>query len=259
MAKKNKPKYLSCSIAYINYAAGSLIVAILFLPLFLLSKLVRNSYLPNRILYYGLHFFFQKYLPFTNLIKFDQIEGLEQVKQLSENVIFISNHRGMLDGPILLSLIKDMRPTMKDKYADHPFFRIMQFFQGFIKVDTSSPRGLLKTESSCIETLQSGHLLIFPEGTRRDSERVSDFKKLAFKLSKRSNTPIVPIVIYNDEPFLGKTPGSAFPKKRVNFNIRFLAPIYPDGKSVASITNEAYKAMSRELTSMIKEIRSEVG
>lgn len=44
-------------------------------------------------------------------------------------------------------------------------------------------------------------LIIFPEGTRRNTGEIHAFKKGAFHLAKQTQTPIVPLVISSYKPF----------------------------------------------------------
>lgn len=244
-------KILSLLTGYFLYFVVNIGVTLTVVPIAIFCNIFHINGVATHLLHRCFHLFFTKVLPLLGVIRFSKIEGLSQIEH-PENAIYICNHRGMLDGPILISLVDNLIPTMKAKYAEKIGYRIMSNHMGFIKLDVTSPQALKKTEEKCVKTLKKSSILVFPEGTRKTSDRISDFKKLAFKLSADSGSPIVPIVLYNDIPFLGKDKGSVFPKKTVSLHVRFLPAIYPQNKRVNQLINEAYKTMSKEL----KEIAS---
>lgn len=185
------------------------------------------------------------------VIETSEVKGLEHISSLGP-AVYTCNHRGKLDGPLVLSYVNYLKPTMKSKYARRPLFRIFMKWFDFCEIDLQSTTGLVQTGEKCSKILQKQSILFFPEGTRKPGDKLSDFKKMAFVIAVNNNVPVVPVLLYNDVPFMTKELSSFFPLKRVRYKIHFLEPVYPTGKSVNELTDEIYRRMSAELLKMSK-------
>lgn len=236
---------------YFLYFCANIIITLFIVPVAIVTNLFGKREIANHLLHRGFNFFFTKILTSMRVINIQEIKGRENIP--TEKAIYICNHRGMLDGPLLISTIDNLVPTMKAKYANKIGYRLMSRYLGFVKLDVSTPRALQVTEEKCTETLRRSNVLIFPEGTRKTANKLSDFKKLAFKLATKCNCPVVPVVIYNDVPFLGKEKGSVFPQKRVDMRISILPALSPENRTPAQLSNRAYNAMSKELRRLVAQ------
>jgi 1-acyl-sn-glycerol-3-phosphate acyltransferase len=124
-----------------------------------------------------------------------KVEGIENIPQ--GNCLFVSNHQGNLDVPILLSLIdKHLGFVAKKELEKAPILSDWMRQLHCIFMDRDNVREAVKSINEGIEYLKSGYsMVIFPEGTRSKSSSVGEFKKGSMKFALKSNVPIVPIAI----------------------------------------------------------------
>ncbi len=167
-------------------------------------------------------------LPLLNVAKIEEIKDLKRINSFDGGVV-IGNHRGWLDGPLLLGHIKGVLPLMKSSYATNPLYRMFTSWFNFINLDTSTQEGLISAHKECSDQIKKGgKLLIFPEGTRSQTNRLLPFKKLAFLLSVETKTPIYPVIIHSNIPFMTKNLLSFFPPKQIKYRLIGLDPITPE-------------------------------
>lgn len=231
------------------YLIGTMSFSLVVLPIVMVCKRIGNNKFPATILHYSLAFFIGKVLTALRVIEIRDVKGLEGVSSLKQ-AVFVCNHRGKLDGPLIMSYVNYLKPTMKSKYARLFIYRIFVKWFDFCEIDVRSADGLIRTEKKCSEILRNHNILFFPEGTRKPGDRLMDFKKMAFSVAVNNNVPVVPVLLYNDAPFMTREFSSFFPLERVRFKIHFLKPVYPEGKTANELTNEVYRIMSEELLEM---------
>lgn len=244
-------KILASLTGHTLYLAGSMFFSILILPVVILCKNFNNHKIPSYILYFSLKFFVRRVLTGLGVIKIEETEGLDRVSSLGP-AVYVCNHRGKLDGPLVMAYINELKPTMKTKYARRPIYRIFVKWFDFCEIDLQSSEGLIQTEKKCAEILKNQSILFFPEGTRKPGDRLMDFKKMAFMVAVNNNVPVVPVLLYNDVPFMTRQFSSFFPLEKVRYKIHFLEPVYPVEKKNGELTSEVYQKMSSELQKMSK-------
>jgi len=227
--KANPPyalKIVLDSVGYAGYGMGGLFFLVLLLPfsVFLyFSSRLRNKIL-HRVLRYYCFFLTRIYLPLLQIYRVRKIRGRRRACR-HQPAIFISNHRGRLDGPLLLGIIPNAGVIIKSKYADQPVYSSFVKHLDFVSVDPQSLESLGKALDQCRKLLSNGkNLLIFPEGTRAASGKLLPFKDFAFRLAREMNITVIPIVIHSDLPFMAKIKGSHFPRRRFDYYVRFLDP-----------------------------------
>ncbi|MEI8215895.1 MAG: lysophospholipid acyltransferase family protein [Eubacteriales bacterium] len=124
-----------------------------------------------------------------------EASGLENIPD--EPVVFVSNHQGDFDIPILFFVLK--KPigfVAKIEILKMPLIRTWMKLLKCIFIDRNDVRQTLNALGSASEILKDGRsLLIFPEGTRSKSSEINEFKAGAFKVALSSSAPIVPILI----------------------------------------------------------------
>ncbi len=231
MVQKKRPQiltYLFLSVAYLSYWISGLMLilfgvigTVITYPFGIQRRFFKS------IFYHYLHFFVDSLLPFYQIYKIKSNLKDQQFSN-SENFIFVANHCGKLDGLLLLAYHKNLIPTMKSFYTKRPVYYIMTKLLGMVSLNSSSYMELPTAIADCKNILNNGNsLLMFPEGTRSYSNKILPFKPLAFKLSIDTGIPIFPVIITSELPFMSKTPGSYFPVRNFNFNIKYLHPILP--------------------------------
>lgn len=112
--------------------------------------------------------------------------------------LLLANHQSYIDVAALFAVI----PQPCGAMAKASLFRIPLFGRimrgvGCVPVERENRRAAMQSLQAAARHMQGGHaLLVFPEGLRgKDPERLAPFKKGAFLLAKKAQTPIQPITI----------------------------------------------------------------
>lgn len=112
-------------------------------------------------------------------------------------VVFVSNHQGNFDIPILLGYINKPKAFIaKIELLKMPLIRTWMKHMHCVFMDRSDVRQSLKTISEAADYLKQGYsMVIFPEGTRSKGTGMGEFKPGSFKLALKAKAPIVPVTI----------------------------------------------------------------
>jgi 1-acyl-sn-glycerol-3-phosphate acyltransferase len=124
-----------------------------------------------------------------------EVNGLEHLPE--GPVLFVSNHQGNFDIPLLMAHIpKPMGFISKIEVKKLPIISSWMELLPCVFMDRKDRRQAVKSIQVGADLLKSGHsLVIFPEGTRSKGGPISDFKTGSFRLATKSSVPIVPITI----------------------------------------------------------------
>lgn len=124
-----------------------------------------------------------------------QVSGLENIPSVP--AVFISNHQGNFDIPILLAFLgKPKGFVAKIEIKKMPLIRTWMKYINCIFIDRRDVRQTLTALSNASEILEAGHsIIIFPEGTRSKGEALGEFKSGAFKMAFKTGAPLVPVSI----------------------------------------------------------------
>jgi 1-acyl-sn-glycerol-3-phosphate acyltransferase len=119
-------------------------------------------------------------------------------------VVYIANHRGIFDTPLIASIVKE--PVIfigKKELQKAPIIGEWFNVHGNIYIDRKDMRSGLEAIVTGIKELKEGQsVVIFPEGTRSKTGELGEFKAGSFKLALKANVPIVPIAILGTEKIL---------------------------------------------------------
>lgn len=150
------------------------------------NKENQEEYLRNAALNWG------KYIVKTSGVKI-KITGMENIP--SGSCLFVGNHQGYLDIPLLLSKIdKNMGFIAKKEMENVPILSYWMKQIHCVFMDRDNPREAIKAINEGVEFLRDGYsMVIFPEGTRSKGGVLGDFKKGSMKLALKSGVPIVPL------------------------------------------------------------------
>ena len=112
-------------------------------------------------------------------------------------VVFISNHQGNFDIPILLGYIEKPKAFIaKKELKKLPLISSWMYYMNCVFMDRSSARAGLKAIQEGVAFLKQGYSqIIFPEGTRSRGDQLGEFKPGSFKLATKAGVPIVPVTI----------------------------------------------------------------
>jgi len=141
--------------------------------------------------------------------------------------IFIFNHQSGIDPIILCRLLrKNIVGVAKIELKSHPVIGPLLSFGDTLFVDRDNKQS--KADVLDDANFVLSHTLsvaISPEGTRSRHTEIGQFRSGAFRLARRSNRPIVPIIILDSAKVL--PPRSLHMKPGV-VHIKVLPPIYPE-------------------------------
>ena len=161
--------------------------------------------------------------------------GLENIPK-SGRIILAGNHTNNFDSPLLLSCTKRVIHYLAKEELTKgilgPGFKAM----GIIPVNRSiHDKGAL---NNAINTLKEDKVIgIFPEGTiNRTEDIIMPFKIGAVKMSKETNTKIVPFIITGEYKVFKK-----------NLTVEFLKPIEIKSDNVTKENERLMKIISKKL------------
>ena len=124
-----------------------------------------------------------------------EVRGQENLP--SSNCVFIMNHQGALDIPVILASID--RPMGFISKKEMEKIKFMSYWMKQMKcifIDRGNIRESIKVINQGIEYVKNGYsMVICPEGTRSKGPNVGEFKKGSLKLGIKSGALIVPIAI----------------------------------------------------------------
>ncbi|CAG9622003.1 lysophospholipid acyltransferase family protein [Sutcliffiella rhizosphaerae] len=144
-------------------------------------------------------------------------------------VLFVSNHQGNFDVPILIGFIpKPFGFISKVEVKKIPFIPKWMEAMNCVFIDRKDRRKAVQSIREGVATLKKGHsLVIFPEGTRSKGNVMSEFKKGGLRLATESKVPIVPVSISGSYKIMEE---SKFGFKAANVKVTIHNPIFLDDK-----------------------------
>ncbi|MDE0267910.1 MAG: lysophospholipid acyltransferase family protein [Acidimicrobiaceae bacterium] len=180
--------------------------------------------------------------------------GLENLDKVKGPVIFVANHHSHADTPLLLiSLPMKIRHKTAVAAASDYFFKnkitgvVSALFIGAIPVDRKRV-GRQSAKLSAELLAEGWNLLIYPEGGRSPDGWGQSFRGGAAYLSKRCNTPILPIHLSGTDRVLRKN--TFIPRPAIT-TATFGKPIYPSTEErsakLALRVEEAVNALADEI------------
>lgn len=124
-----------------------------------------------------------------------EVTGQENLPE--EAAVYVANHQGNFDIPILLTVLHEPHGLVaKQELAKLPFVRAWMRHLHCLFVDRSSPRAGAQVIVDGARLLESGRSVsIFPEGTRSRGGAMHRFQGGAFRIATRAGAPIVPVTI----------------------------------------------------------------
>jgi len=178
------------------------------------------------------------------------VHGFDNIPEKGPAII-VANHPGLLDGLLMVAVIKRRLNTFAKTKVFNSKFKML-----FLRSVDGIPVGDKKTNrNSLIEAQQlledNKLILIFPEGKINAKPDLLPFKGGFLRLAVKCNVPVVPVVIIGSEKAL-KT-GQIFPRPSKIY-IRFLKPLR------FNISNEDHDEFlnKKELPYKIGKVRNKI-
>lgn len=172
-----------------------------------------------------------------------EVQGLEHIPK--EAALFVSNHQGNFDIPILLSKLGTPKSIVaKVQLEKMPLISTWMRYFDCVFIDRDNPRQSIKVLGQAEENLKKGKsVIIFPEGTRSQGGPLGEFKSGAFKMAFKTNVPIVPVVIDGSYKIM-EANGNWIKPQKVKLTI--LPPVSTEG-----MTKEESKIIGDQIKSLI--------
>ena len=144
-----------------------------------------------------------------------------------EPVLFIGNHRSYFDILIYHEAIgKPLGFLAKKEMEKIPLLPLYMRDIGCLFLDREDIKQGLSVIKQGTEYMKQGHsMVVFPEGTRNQTDTLLPFREGGYKMAEKSKSPIVPVSICRSDLML-----ESAPKKRIHSHsvtIEFGKPIYP--------------------------------
>lgn len=163
--------------------------------------------------------------------------------------IFVPNHQGAFDIFLIYGYLgRNFKWMMKQSLRKLPFVGKACQSAGHIFVDRSGPKKVAESIAQARKSLQNGtSLVVFPEGARTFTGKMSRFKKGAFQLADELQLAVVPITIDGSFEILPRT-GRIVHWHRLQMTIH--PPIQPFGEGSENIRQtmeQAYRAVESAL------------
>ncbi len=152
------------------------------------------------------------------------VTGLDNLRNLNEPLVFVSNHMSTLETlvfPVLIVPLLDASFVVKDSLVRLPLFGpIMRSVNPVVVSRDNSKNDLLIVLNKGSEHLTAGtSIVVFPQSTRKPYLKISEFNSLAVKLAKKNNVKLLPVAIKTDYWKKGRLVSELGPLDRKNNNI----------------------------------------
>lgn len=129
------------------------------------------------------------------LFKRPRIYGNKQNLKTKGGVIYIANHRNLLD-PVMLAITIPRRIHFMAKKELFEGKIANWFFRSLLVFPVNRKTADFKSLRQALKLLEEGHAFgIFPEGRRAVMDEMDDFEKGTAFIASRTEAPIVPIYI----------------------------------------------------------------
>ncbi|KAK3236809.1 hypothetical protein CYMTET_53070 [Cymbomonas tetramitiformis] len=133
-----------------------------------------------------------------------EVEGLENLPEPEQTVVFVANHQSYLDIFSLFRLHRPFKFVSKTSNFLIPIVGWSMFLTGHIPIKRMDKRSQLECLKACRTMLaEGGSVLFFPEGTRSETGEMADFKKGAFSVAAKAKVPVVPITLVGTGKLMG--------------------------------------------------------
>ncbi|TYR81160.1 1-acyl-sn-glycerol-3-phosphate acyltransferase [Priestia megaterium] len=162
-------------------------------------------------------------------------------------VLFVSNHQGNFDVPVLLGFInKPFGFFSKAEVKKIPLVPRWMEVMECVFIDRSNRKAAVQSLKESVSLLKNGHsLVIFPEGTRSKGGPVGEFKTGGVRMAIEAGVPIVPIAIDGTYEIMEQ---SKFGFKKGHVTVTILPPVR---KHLEPSVN--FKAVNEEIRQQIKQ------
>ena len=170
--------------------------------------------------------------------------GFEHLDK-NQSYIFISNHQSIFDIFVIYGWMPFIfKWIMKSDLRKIPLVGKACASAGHIFIDRSNPIAAKHSIEKAAEKLKNGNsVVVFPEGTRTRTGKMTKFKRGAFMLAQELSLPIVPITLIGSFERLHRNTLKVYPGV---IKMTVHAPISPEkftSDGMSEIMHEAYEVI----------------
>lgn len=200
-------------------------------------------------------------LGLARLFAWVEVQGRENLEGIEGPVLFVANHQGYFDVPVLFLALKShwrqrLAPTMRKEFFDahfqpnrHPWSKVLTNRLNYLlaaHVFNAVPipqrdAGARDTLRFLGEIASAGECpLIFPEGRHSQDESIAEFQPGAAMIATRLGLPVVPVRIRGSNRVLH--PSWKFPRQG-RVQVSFGRPLVVEGDDFRTITHRLEEAV----------------
>ncbi len=131
--------------------------------------------------------------------------------------LYVANHTGLLDAPMLFPYLPEVICVFKSKLARNPFLSQIPSTIGFL----ANNEGLELVHGLIQEIERGNSVLIFPEGTRTKQPPLNAFKPGFAVIAIKCQVPVQTVFIDNPTGFSGKSRSIVRPPLEMPFRYHY--------------------------------------
>lgn len=208
----------------------------------------------------------EKYMLLSSILeklhKFSKVNintyGMENLADKRPGSLFMGNHQGQADGPVIFTALKD-HPTsclMNKTIKDNLFFQYVINLVEAELLDTTNLRSQLATYNNMVSNMNDGKsYIIFPEGKHDNNKNeLLEFNTGCLTVAYKSKATIYPFCLYD----AWKLYNTSYNGKDLNAECHFLTPIYYDEYKDLS-KKELCDLLKNRIQNKLNEIKREKG
>lgn len=177
--------------------------------------------------------------------------GRENLPSAGEAVVFAANHQSYVDIPVLLANLDFPHPLLaKTALGKVPLLSLWMNVLGCFYVDRDDVRASAKALKEGEELLRSGRsVVVFPEGTRSQSDQMGEFKAGAVRMAFKTGAKIVPVAIDGSYSSLE---GNRWKLQKNTVRLTILPPV-----ETAGLAKEQQRELPGQLEKMIEQAKND--
>lgn len=191
----------------LSYILIGILVLIIAIPCLIFILLPARWRYDNKLYFWMTSFFYKAALFFS----FVPIEYIGKENLPKGPAIFVANHQSAMDIPLIGSLMGGF-PHIWLAWAKLKYYWVgIVISRMTVLIDTTTPMKGMRSLVKAIKMFEGKkrHVIIFPEGSRFiDGNKIHDFFAGFVIIAKRTQRPVVPILILN--AYKVYPPGSFF-------------------------------------------------
>ena len=178
--------------------------------------------------------------------------GLDRVDGHHSQIV-VSNHQSWFDVLALFAAFPaSLRFVAKEELRSVPVFGTVIRQCGHIMIDRRNRRSAIESLSRAARRLSERtlHVVLFPEGTRSPTGELQPFKKGAFVLAIKTQTPVLPVAVAGSRAIMAK---HSYAIRSGKIDVRVGEPIDVHGLTLAdrsALRDRARRAVARLLVEL---------